>query len=262
MKRPIGILILAVCFLASGVRTPAGEARPPDSEKVLESTRSVLAEWVEIQQVISKEKQSWQIGRELLEQRIDLVEGEIGALEEKIAETRLSITEADRKRRALVDENDALKLATASLETQIAVLETKTGQLLDRLPEPIRELVTPLARRLPADPAQTDQSLGERYQNVIGILNEINKFNREITVASELRGMPDGTTAEVKALYIGVSLGYYVTADGKAAGVGSPTPEGWSWKPADDLAGKITRAIAILDNEDVPAYVPLPVKVQ
>jgi hypothetical protein len=74
--------------------------------------------------------------------------------------------------------------------------------------------------------------------------------------------MPDGSTAEVKALYIGVSLGYYVTPDGDAAGVGQPAPEGWSWTPADDLADRIARAIAILDNEDVPAYVPLPVKVQ
>ena len=53
-----------------------------------------------------------------------------------------------------------------------------------------------------------------------------------------------------------------VTPDRDAAGVGKPGPEGWSWSTADDLAEKIAQAIAILANEDVPAFVPLPVQVQ
>jgi predicted nucleic acid-binding Zn-ribbon protein len=262
MSKRIVFLMLAAILTLAGAQALAQSTDPPDTGRVLESTRAVLAEWVATQQVISKEKKDWRVGKELLEQRIDLIQGEIRSVEQKISETRSSITEADEKRRDLVDENEALKVAAASLVSEIAVLEGKTRTLLERLPDPVRERVNPLARRLPADPANTDQSLGERYQNVIGILNEVNKFNREITVASELRTMPDGTTAEVQALYVGVSLGYYVTPNGDAAGVGEPTAEGWKWTPADELAGEITRAIAILNNEDIPAYVPLPVKVQ
>jgi hypothetical protein len=261
MNRSGTITLSALLVLAAALASGRA-AEVPANEQSLESTRAILAEWVETQQVISREKEDWQVGKELLEQRIDLIQGEIGALEEKIGLKRQSITEADEKRRALVDENDALKAATASLTAEIALVETKTRNLLERLPDPIRERVTPLARRLPTDPNNSDQSLGERFQNVIGILNEVNKFNREITMASEVRTLPDGSTTEVKALYIGVSLGYYVTPDGNAAGVGQPTPEGWSWQPANELAGDIARAIAILNNEDVPAYVPLPVSFQ
>jgi hypothetical protein len=262
MRNRIGILFFATLFAVSGAAMLAQESDPPDTVQVLDDTRSTLALWVETQQVISKEKEDWQVGGELLQQRIDLIQGEINALEQKITETRLSITEADEKRRALVDENDAYKQASSTLDGAIVILETKTRQLLGTLPEPIVERITPLARRLPADSARTEQSLSERFQNVIGILNEVNKFNGEITVASEVRAMPDGSTAEVRALYIGVSLGYYVTSNGDAAGVGEPSAEGWQWRPADELAGEISRAIAILNNEDVPAYVPLPARVQ
>ena len=71
-----------------------------------------------------------------------------------------------------------------------------------------------------------------------------------------------GSTAEVKALYIGLGQAYYVTPTGDAAGVGQPTPDGWKWTPANDLAPEISRAIAILQNEEVPAFVPLPVTIE
>jgi hypothetical protein len=204
----------------------------------------------------------WQVGQEVLQQRIGLLENEISALEERIVKARAGVSEADDQRRDILAENGALKAATASLTETIVILESKTARLLKTLPESVRQRVAPLSQRLPADPATTSLSLSERYQNVIGILNEVNKANQDITVTSELRVLPGGATAEVKALYVGLGQGYYVTSSGDAAGVGRPTAEGWEWTPANELAGEISRAIAILQNEDVPAYVPLPVEIQ
>ena len=144
----------------------------------------------------------------------------------------------------------------------IGRLETKTLELVNRLPDPVRERIAPLSRRIPRGAKPTELSLGQRFQNVVGVLNEVNKFNRDITVTSEVRALPGGATAEVTALYLGLGAAYYVTADGAAAGVGYPTQEGWQWKAADPLAAQITQAIAILKNESVPAYVPLPVEIQ
>jgi hypothetical protein len=126
----------------------------------------------------------------------------------------------------------------------------------------LRQRVAPLSERLPDDSDRTEASLSQRFQNVIGILNEVNKFNRDITVTSELRTLSDGTVAEVQALYLGLGQAYYVTVDGSAAGVGRPGPEGWDWSSADEFAESISRAIAILRNEEVPAYVPVPVQIR
>jgi hypothetical protein len=96
----------------------------------------------------------------------------------------------------------------------------------------------------------------------VGVLNEVNKFNRDVTVTSELRPLPDGRTVEVQALYVGLGQGYYVSPDGKSAGYGRPGEDGWEWVAEDALASEVARAIKILQNEDVPAFVPLPVEMR
>jgi hypothetical protein len=144
----------------------------------------------------------------------------------------------------------------------IAVLEVRTKGLLPRLPGPLRERVRPLSQRIPEHTDETKLSLSERFQNVVGILNEVDKFNREITVTSEVRTLGDGTAAEVTAIYLGIALGYYVTAKADAAGVGTASADGWVWSPANDAAARIAKAIAILKNEKVAEFVQLPLRIQ
>jgi FtsZ-binding cell division protein ZapB len=228
----------------------------------VDGVRAALEKWVETRKVISAEKRDWALGKEMLNERIELVQQEIDSLKEKISDAEESISEADKKRAELVEQNDALKNVSASLDDTVLELEDNTRRLLKRLPDPLRERVKPLSQRLPEDPEETKLSLAERFQNVIGILNEVNKFNREITMTSEVRTLPDGSSAEVTALYVGIGQGYYATADGKAAGIGSSAPEGWRWTAANDAGPQISQAIAILKNEQVAAFVQLPVDVK
>ena len=56
-------------------------------------------------------------------------------------------------------------------------------------------------------------TIAERYQNVVGVLNEVNKFNQDIHVVSELMELPDqpSVKAQVRAIYFGLGQAYYVT---------------------------------------------------
>lgn len=256
MKDALLSLALAVPLLAMPAFAETGEA------DAIDSTRSTLAKYVETKQIISKEKQDWQLGKEVLEQRIALLEGEIASLRDKIAEARSGINEAASKQRELVNDNEEYRAAAVALVETIGGLEATTRRLLVAVPEPLATRVEPLSRKLPKEAGETTLSLSQRFQNVLGILNEVNKFNGEITVVRELRDLPDGTQSEVETLYMGLAQAYYVAPDGATAGTGVPGPEGWSWKAANELAGEIARTIAILQNEDVPAYVSLPVEVQ
>ena len=122
--------------------------------------------------------------------------------------------------------------------------------------------IKPLTRSLPeADQTEIDQPLSERFLTVVGVLNEVNKFNGEITVTTEVRPLPDGTSIEVTALYVGIGQGYYVGLDDTVAGVGTSTPGGWQWMPANDAAPAIAEAVAILNNEQVAGYIQVPVRV-
>lgn len=131
---------------------------------------------------------------------------------------------------------------------------------MKRLPTPLAEKIKPLTQRLPEDGAVSSLPLAVRFQNVIGIVNEINRFNRELTQASEIRKLADGTTLEVTTVYLGLAQGYYVGANGRVAGIGRGTPEGWTWTESNENAPAIAQMVAILKNEKPAAYVSIPLK--
>lgn len=253
--------IICVACVAGGlvtVQPAAAESNRPS----IDDTRAVLEEWVETRRLISKERQDFELGKEMLNERIELIQNEIKELEEKIKTAEASITEADKKRGELIEENDRLKASSSSLVGIAKALESRTKSLLKKVPDPIRERVRPLSQRFPKDPKDTKLSLAERYQNIVGVLNEVNKFNREITVTSEVRELSGGATAEVTALYIGIGQGYYVNGNGDVAGIGRSSKDGWVWTPANESAAEIAQSIAILKNEAVASFVQLPVEIK
>jgi len=251
----------ALAFVAA-LALAAPPAAAQDVESPVTDTRSVLEQWVETNRVLSRERLDWKLGKEMLTERIDLVRREIASLRERIAEAEESIAEADEKRAGLLEENEQLEQAAASLEEIVTSLEARTRELLARLPEPIRERVRPLSQGMPEEGGETDHSLSERFQYVVGILNEVNKFNREITLTSEVRTLADGTTAEVTAMYVGIGHAYYTTNAGDAAGVGRAGPDGWTWTPANEAAPQIAAAIAILRDEEVAGFARIPVRIE
>ena len=254
---PGSLCAAAVLLLAS-----VAAAQQETTQERVANTRTVLEQWVRTRQLISKERGDWTLGRELLDERVDLVRQEIESLREKIADAEKSLTEADKKRTDLIADNERLKEASKVLEDIVAGLEESTRRLVARLPDPIAQRVRPLSQQIPEDPAATELSLGLRFQNVIGVLTMANKFNGEITVTSEVRELPNGSTVEVTALYVGLGQGYYVTAKGDAAGIGLPAESGWRWTPANEAAEAIASAVAIVQGEQAATFVPLPVEIR
>jgi FtsZ-binding cell division protein ZapB len=246
----IGYSLLGVAAIAS------------ETQGDVDSVRAALEKWVETRRVISQEQRDWELGKEMLNERIDLVQQEIDSLKEKKSDAEKSIGEADKKREELVEQNEELKKASSALNETVLALEQNTQNLLKRLPDPIRERVKPLSQRIPEDVEETKLSLAERFQNIIGILNEVNKFSREITLTSEVRSLPDGTSAEVTAMYVGIGQAYYASSDGKIAGTGTASADGWVWTADNSIADDISQAIAILKNEQVAAFVQLPVEIK
>ena len=183
-----------------------------------------------------------------MEARIAATDGEIAETDEEFAELR--------KEQAELDE------AASSLESKIVEFEHKAKALLKQVPAPLRELVKPLSRNLPEKPEDTEQKLPSRFLNVCGIFSTMHKFNQEIKVEPELMDLPDGTSAQVTVLYIGIGQGYYVNGDASVAGYGRSTADGWAWQPANEYADEIAKAIAIARAEEVAAFVQLPIRIE
>lgn len=227
----------------------------------VDATRDALDRWMQTRGLIGREKAEWALGRQVLEERAAVLEREIAELRAKTEEARKGISDAEAKRDELEAERKGRAEASQVLSARIAGFEGRVLNLLERCPEPVRERVRLFSQRIPLDPAQAQGSLSERYQFAIATLNEINRFQREVTVTSEVRELPDGSSAEVTVLYAGLGQAWYVAADGKTAGVGRKGPSGWTWLPASEAAAGIARAVAILKNEEIAAFVQLPLDV-
>ena len=255
------LLTSAICLLSSGAisaGTSAGDADKISAPPTLEETRMKMDKWLETQQIISKERKDWQQGKEILLGRLEVVKKEIATLEEKNKQAESSVTEANKKRSELLAENDQLTAAGAQLTGAVAGMEGEIRQMFKQLPEPIQTKLQPLYQRIPEDPSKTRVAAAERFQNVLGILNELNKTNNEITVSYEVHNLADGRPSEVKAIYVGLAQAYYVSARGEA-GIGRPTADGWKWEPSKAVARDVLTALEILEGKQSPAFVPLPV---
>ncbi len=245
-----------------------------ESGEKISNTKNALEKWVETKRIISKEKRDLKLSREILNERIRLVQREIDSLAEKISDAEKSIAEADKKRAEMVEDNEKLKEASSSLEGILVKLEDRTRGLLVRLPSPIRERVKPLSQRLPKLDSEAGQggsdkgvdevklSMGERFQNVVGILNEVDKFNRDVSVTSEVRKLEDGKSVEVTALYAGIGHGFYTSADGKYAGYGFSGDDSWVWVENNASANQVSEAVSILKNEKAASFVQVPVEIK
>ena len=255
------LLTSAICLLSSGVLSAgmsAGDVDKISAPPTLEETRLKMDKWLETQQIISRERKDWQQGKEILLSRLELVKKEIATLEEKNKQAESSVTEANKKRSELLAENDQLTAAGAQLTGAVAGMEGEIRQMFKQLPEPIQTKLQPLYQRIPEDPSKTRIAAAERFQNVLGILNELNKTNNEITVSYEVHNLADGRPSEVKAIYVGLAQAYYVSARGEA-GIGRPTADGWKWEPSKAVARDVLMALEILEGKHSPAFVPLPV---
>ena len=204
-------------------KTSAGNADKIPAPPTLEETRLTMDKWIETQQIISRERKDWHRARRYCLDRLELIKKEIATLEEKTGQAEAGVTEASKKRSDLVAENDQLKAANAAQLTEaITGMEGEVGLLFKALPEPVQAKLQPLYQRDTGRPAKTRVSAAERFQNVLGILNELNKTNNEITVSYEVHHLADGKPSEVKAMYVCLAQAYYVSA--REGGIGRPPP--------------------------------------
>jgi hypothetical protein len=256
--KPIKFILLML--FALGLCSPAKGASL-DQTGEIGPLRDVLEKWVETKQLISREKKTWQAQKDVLIDRTQLLEGQVQDLHGKIEETRAAINKTEEKRDALSAEHEKLESAVSLLREEITLLESRVLRLLGQLPEPVQEQVEPLSQEIPTDPERTELSLSIRYQNLIGVLNFINKFNNAITLTTEIRRLDADQAVEVKVMYIGLGQAYFSNDAATVGGVGRPTTKGWKWKRRDKIAPSVSSAIAMYNNEKPADYVALPVEI-
>ena len=228
-----------------------------------ESMRTSMGRWVEAEKLISSERNAWKLDRELLEYRYAALTNETAALRSATAGINDDYEASAGKCAEYVEEDAKLKALSEVLAEEVAAAEKSVLAILEKAPGPIVEKVRPLSQRIPLDPSTSKAGLGERLQNVVGVLNEINKFSRDITVVSEVM-TPEGsdTSFEASVVYFGLGQGYYVNQPGTVAGYGWAGDEGWVWMPSNSIAQAVADVVKIHATEKPAEYVVLPVSIK
>lgn len=237
-------------------------ALPVIGEDSIQKTRSVLDQWVETKQILSEEKSDWRLEKSILQDTQVLLSKELTRMNEAIDDLEASATAADADRAALTEEKEKQTAAAAVVKSNIGALETKVKAIIKTLPEPLVDKIKPLIRRLPNDPNNTKLSLGERVQNVVGILSQADKFNSTITLSNESREIAEEKVVQVTTLYWGLAQAYFVDNSGSYAGVGKPGTDAWEWTEIEGTGPQIKKLLDIYEGIEEIQFVEIPASIQ
>ncbi len=254
--RPTHLVLAA--FALAGVAASQAFAATPDLQK----TRSELEKWVEFRQLISEEENDWRAEKETIATTIDVIKSELDRLAEELVQLDQGVTEADRERSRLNDDNAALKTAASAVSGVIGELEARVVALHEMFPEELKKKIVPLYQRIPKRGQTTRAGSGERLQNIVGVMSEVEKFNRTVSITSELQKMPSGELAQVDTVYLGLAVAFFANDTGTYGGVIAPSSEGWKSTPNPELAPAIRRALAVYRGSLLAEFVPLPVEIK
>jgi hypothetical protein len=251
--------LLTATLLGFALAT-AGVAAEPESK--LSDTRATLEEWVKARQLISKTRADWQGDKETIEQTTLMIQRELKQLDEQFTKLSTNNTQVEKERieaEALLKTSQDALAPAAQFATEF---EGKVRALVPRLPAPLQDILKPLLARLPADAATTKMKATERVQALVGILNELDKFNNAVTIFSENRKTDKGAEVSVETVYVGLGAAYFVNDANDLAGTGAPGASGWEWSTKPELAAHIREVIRIYRNERPAKFVSLPVTIK
>ena len=246
------VLALAVGGLVVTAAEPA----------TLTQTRATLEQWVQTRQLISKTKGDWQADKETLEQTVQLYERELKAIDEQLAKVSTNNTQVAKEMA------EALALQNVSNETltgarQFATeFEMHAKKFVPQWPAPLQDILKPLLARMPTDPANTKMLAAERLQVVVGLLNELDKFNNAVNLFNEKRKNPKGEEVSVQTIYVGLGAAYFVNEAGDFAGTGTPGANGWEWVAKSEIAPAVQEVVKIYRNERTARFVTLPAAIR
>jgi hypothetical protein len=244
--------------VAVALAGPMAKAADPAT---LTQTRSTLEQWVQTRQLIARARSDWQADKESLEQTVLLYERELKAIDEQMSKVSTNNTQVAKE---MAEAESLQKLSNETLDAarQFAKdFELRVKKFAPQLPLPLQDILKPLLARLPADPANTKMLAAERVQVLVGVLNELDKFNNAVNLFNEKRKNPKGDEVAVQTVYVGLGAAYFVNEAGDFAGTGAPGANGWEWMVKPEIAPSVQEVVKIYRTEKAARFVTLPVAV-
>lgn len=247
---PVGCRIGVCVLLLAVAPVIAQQAGDPIRE-----IDALTQQWTNLERQKDELRADWRAQRPIVEQQLTLLEREIAELERFLEETAAEQDGVEQRRLELLEEQTRLEEESASLEASLAQASIALHALHRDLPPP---LASAWAEELP----RLDNPIGtvtERFQKLLELLGQLDDFDAKVTLNESVMALDDGNEYVVDQVYLGLSHGWYVTADRRFAAAGTTGLDGWAWAPIADAA-PIEKIVAILEQRVSPDFVSIALK--
>lgn len=216
---------------------------------------ALVKQWMETETARADLQSRWAAEKHQISSLIELYQAEKKALTDKVTSASVSASEVDKARIALAEQQDGYEANATQAELALVSASSTMKQLWPWLPVPLQQQLEEANASL----LDNSASLSNRMQSLLSMLDEIQRFNTMLTLNEEILSLDNGKKVAVKQLYLGLSQAWFISADGKTAGIGSASAQGWQWQVMPEYADAISEALAVFKRTRQASFINLPV---
>ncbi|MBK1875728.1 DUF3450 family protein [Pelagicoccus mobilis] len=230
---------------------------PHSESRELDTLKDVTERWIQTRNRISEEQASWATEKELLQGSINTLGSTKEILEENVKILELQTNDLQEEIDAANQRIESFEQSNTFILSKVESYERRILKLTERLPEPLKEEIAPLIRKIP-DEGGSAPPLPNRLQNVVAISTLIDEFNNDLTLNHTIKPLDDGSVIEVRVLYWGLAGAYASNADGSKAWIVKPASGEWKWIEETQNPIAIKQLFDVYDKTIDPQLVEVP----
>ena len=238
----------AIIVLLAALAAPTS-AQDTDPVREIDT---LTQQWTSLEHQKDVLRADWRTQKPILEQQLRLIERETAELTALLETTAAQRDEVEQRRLELLTEQTELEEESTALDASLAQASVTLHSLQRDLPPPLSAAWVDELARLDSNV----ETSTERFRKLIELLGQLEDFEAKITLNEVVMTLGDGQEHVVKQVYLGLSHGWYVTADESVAAAGKPGPDGWLWTPVSDAA-PIATIVGILEQRVDPDFVSI-----
>ena len=231
----------------------------------------LMGQWINIKSQKGQLERNWLAQQQQLQQKSKLLETEKTALSKILDQAKLSKSDVDDKRLALIKRQTQLEQENNAVKSKVLEVSELAYRLLPQLPPPLQIQWQEKLLIL----KQNSASSSEKLERLLTLFKLVNEFDERIAINRTSMKVPN-TKGEIQSLlvtqiYLGISQAWYISDDGKTYGFGSTKNLGWSWFHNEEADAELGYALSptdllfladMINNPTKATYMSLPIKLK